>query len=471
LIVKFHQDDNAEVLRSNSFASNSFAYNNEPQILMPLDLQNLQERLRSAIATDPALAKFLHELCRRSFKTGALPQRSAFRDLAVEVIKDLRFIFGARAVKEREEKIIFDLDAAGLADSEARHELLRVLTTVLGVQPQNQRGQRELISEGLNEKMRNLAPGLRHPLPQKVLQRLAEDFAEQRGYLWREGLVKKKPEQAWKNLTCVLAALEILAREKRPWNFSELGAQVSGSSKSFRPGSELYRLAADWALPFLEEAEALLQIEEAATRRARVWEQLGVEANSAAITVMLAGPLVYQKKGKTFSAIAQHFEMGEASTLSLAQLADLEHLDPLFDTILTIENFAPFAAAAHRPPLPAALLIYTEGFPNRGVRELLRLCFEKIPGLKFLHWGDTDLAGVRIMRNLAAISGATPTPFRCGPEDIAQQRERLIALTPEQRENIERDLQAHPHALGHETLAAVLQYNGWLEQEAWQESS
>jgi hypothetical protein len=177
---------------------------------------------------------------------------------------------------------------------------------------------------------------------------------------------------------------------------------------------------------------------------------------------------VYQKQGRTFSAIRQHFELGEPSTLSLTQLAGIERIAPLFDTILTIENLTPFTEAVQQPPLSQALMIYTEGFPNRAVCRLLQLCRDRIAGLKFLHWGDTDLAGVRILRNLAAIIGEAPAPFRCGAEEIAEHQERLIRLTPEQRASITRDLNAYPQAPGHEILQAVLRYNGWLEQEAWE---
>ena len=381
---------------------------------------------------------------------------------------DLRVLFGARVVKARDEKLILDLKAAGLISAEARQQLLSVLIEALNIKQQNRRLQRQQTHAALTQQLHAFSTTLQNSLAQKVHQRLADDLAQQRGFLWREGILQKHGVAALAQIANVLKALEILGANKRPWNFSELGSRVTGSSKSFRVGSELYRLAADWIAPFLEETEMLAQIDDLASRRARVWEILGVEQGSAAISVMLGGPLVYHKQGRVFNAIQQHFDLGEPSTLSLAQVAGIERLEPLFDTILMIENLTPFVEAIQQPPLANVLIVYTEGFPNRAVRRLLQLCRENIAGLKFLHWGDTDLAGVRILRNIAAIVGEPPVGFRCCPEDMAKQRERLIPLTPEHRENIFRDLEARPHAAGYEILEAVLQHKGWLEQEAWE---
>ncbi|MCI0696441.1 DUF2220 family protein [candidate division KSB1 bacterium] len=431
-------------------------------------MSDFKERVHAAIQKNPALAAFLKDFCARSFKTGELPKRCTFRNVDLSVIADLRLIFGARAVKARDENVVFDLAAVGLASLDARQELLQTLTEVLVMKRQNRRLQQQRTHANLAQRLQALAPLAQSPLAQKVHQRLIDDLVQQRGYLWREGVLKGQGPAALLQIEAVLNALHLVATNAKGWNFAELGARVTGSSKSFRPGGELYRLAADWALPFLDESEPLVQIEDLVTRRARVWEQLGVEPSGAAITVMAGGPLVYARQGKIFSGIEQHFDMGEPSTLSLTQLMGIERIEPLFDTILTIENLTPFIDAVQRQPLPRALMIYTEGFPNRAVRMLLQLCREQITGLKFLHWGDTDLAGVRILRNLASTMGEVPALFRCGPKDIAKHQARLIRLTPEQRENIKRDLNTHPQAPGREILEAVLHHDGWLEQEAWE---
>ncbi len=432
------------------------------------DIPTFKERLAEILPKNSAMAAFLKDFCARSFKTGELPKRSRFRHVSPELKSDLHLIFGMRAIKEQQDHLVLDLTAAGCADTEARRNLLHALVDVLGLQPQNRREQRRQTHATLQEKLRTFLPLLRSPLPQKVHQRLTDDLAAQHGYLWREGILRKQATTALKNASSILSALELVAARERSWNFSELGARVVGSSKGFRPGSELYRLAADWTLPFLENAETLSQIEDTAIRRARVWEQLGVEQSGAAITAMIGGPLVYKKRGRTFAALQQYFEMGEPATLSLAQLAGLEHIAPLFHTILTVENLTPFVQAVEQPALSHALIVYTEGFPNRAVSQLLRLCQQHVANLSFLHWGDTDLAGVRILRNIADILGEAPATFRCGPEEIARLQSRLIPLTPEAHDHIVQDLRDYPDAPGHEILQAVLQYGGWLEQEAWE---
>jgi len=427
-----------------------------------------KERLQAIAPENQELAAFLKELGARSFRSGELPQRCSFQNVSPNIVSDLRVLFGARAVKARDDRLVLDLKAAGLISSEARQQLLSVLAETLEIKQQNRRLQRQQTHVALMQQLHAFSATLKNSLAQKVHQHLADDLAQQRGFLWREGVLQKHGTTALAQIENVLKALEILGSNKRSWNFSELGSRVTGSSKSFRVGSVLYRLAADWAAPFLEEAEMLAQIDDLASRRGHIWEILGVEQNGAAITAMLGGPLVYHKQGKVFNAIQQHFDLGEPSTLALAQLTGIESLEPLFDTILTIENLTPFVEAIQQPPVANALFVYTEGFPNRAVRRLLQLCRENLAGLKFLHWGDTDLAGVRILRNIAAIVGEPPAAFRCGPEDMARHRERLIPLAPEQRENILRDLAARPDGVGHEILEAVLQRDGWLEQEAWE---
>ncbi|MGH7491860.1 MAG: Wadjet anti-phage system protein JetD domain-containing protein [bacterium] len=431
-------------------------------------MPTFQERLAEVLHTNPAMCAFLQDFCTRSFKTGDLPRRSRFRQVSPELKSDLRLIFGARAIKEQGDYFILDLTAAGCVEAEARRSLLHTLSNVLGLQPQNQRALRQQTHAMLLEKLQAILPSLRSLLPQKVHQRLTSELAAQNGYLWRDGVLKKHGTRALSNVSSILQALELLASREHFWSFSELGARVAGSSKSLRPGSELYRLAADWSLPFLENAENLLQIEDPAVRRARIWEQLGVEQSSAAITVMIGGPLVYEKRGQRVGSVQQYFEMGEPATLSLVQIAGLERIAPLFDTVLTVENLTPFVQAVEKPVLPQALIVYTEGFPNRAVSQLLRLCQQHVANLRFLHWGDTDLAGVRILRNLTSILGRAPMAFRCGPQEIARLQSRLIPLTPKAREQIVQDLRDHPDAPGHEILHAVLRYGGWLEQEAWE---
>lgn len=425
--------------------------------------------LQSAISDNPQLTDLLREFFKRSYRNGELPQRATFRDLSPAVVSDLRMLFGPHAVKQRQDRVSLSLHAAGLESPESRDDLLRALSEVLNLPIKNLHEQRERSQLRLLAAHKDLATQLHSDLAEKVCARLTADLEQRRGLLWRAGILKQDSENTLGLVQDILRALELLAGSDRMWSFAELGSRVTSSSKSFRTGSELYRLTADLALPFLEEESQLAELGNSLVRRKRVWEILGVAESLVNITVMAAGPLVYEKHGRQFAQVKQHFELGEPALLSLVHLDKIDRFAPHFDAVLTVENLAPFAELARQPVMPHCLTIYTEGFPNRAVQQLLRLCQRHVQPLRFFHWGDTDLAGVHILRQLAATIGVVPELFRCTPKDIERHCEVLIPLMNKQRVQIERDLATHPEAPGRDLLECVLECNGWLEQEAWEE--
>jgi len=115
------------------------------------------------------------------------------------------------------------------------------------------------------------------------------------------------------------------------------------------------------------------------------------------------------------------------------------------------------------------LLVATGGFPNRAVLSLLSLVMPH--SASWLHWGDTDLPGIRIARVLKRCLGRTPEFFRCGGEDVRRFKARLIPLSVQERKDMAADLKGAPSALGSSVLRADLAEGGWLEQEAWEPST
>lgn len=64
------------------------------------------------------------------------------------------------------------------------------------------------------------------------------------------------------------------------------------------------------------------------------------------------------------------------------------------DTLITIENLASFQRYAREARRPNELVIYTGGFPARGVGRAIANVAPRVDTI--WHWGDIDAAGVRI---------------------------------------------------------------------------
>jgi hypothetical protein len=62
------------------------------------------------------------------------------------------------------------------------------------------------------------------------------------------------------------------------------------------------------------------------------------------------------------------------------------------------------------------LLVAMGGFPNRAVLSVLKSVLPQCGTWR--HWGDTDLAGIRIARILANRLGRAPHFFRCTSDDV-----------------------------------------------------
>jgi hypothetical protein len=262
------------------------------------------------------------------------------------------------------------------------------------------------------------------------------------------------PETA--EVTAVLKSLELIRSGTGPWHASILGARTGVASKFFRPGMPGRRRLAD-ALLFLKGDSDFSDL-----AREALLEEAGVLGSDTAYGVLVAGGLTLD--GMDF--ISRLAEKNQAIPLTLQNLV-YPRLDPSVEGILTIENEAPFLAAMAEGLHRRWVLVATGGFPNRAVVGLLKSVVPQAASWR--HWGDTDLAGIRIARTLADRVGNTPSFFRCTADDVRRWRERLIPLDPGDKKSLALHLRAYPDALGADVLRTVLQEGGWLEQEAWQD--
>lgn len=73
--------------------------------------------------------------------------------------------------------------------------------------------------------------------------------------------------------------------------------------------------------------------------------------------------------------------------------------------VITIENLTTF----FRWKEEGSLIIYLGGYHNSVRRELLRMVYREIPDARYLHFGDIDVGGFRIYRDLCE---KTQIPFQ-----------------------------------------------------------
>jgi hypothetical protein len=121
-----------------------------------------------------------------------------------------------------------------------------------------------------------------------------------------------------------------------------------------------------------------------------------------------------------------------------------------------IENPATWLEACKAVP-PDALVILTDGMPSRAVRMLNQL----LANVPRYHWGDVDVGGYTILRQLTGVTG-----LLMDEAAVRSNKDRLHPFTPEKLESFQRRLERHPAPLERNALKASLELEGWLEQEA-----
>jgi hypothetical protein len=131
--------------------------------------------------------------------------------------------------------------------------------------------------------------------------------------------------------------------------------------------------------------------------------------------------------------------------------------------VLVIENLTVFQASLeYARKTTAPLLLWSGGFPNRGVQRLLTEAARQRARIRV--WCDLDLSGVRIARLMHDITSGAAEPVLMGPE-IVQESKLNCPLSTESTASVRRDLEQRPDAILAETLRAILNKHQWVEQE------
>jgi hypothetical protein len=253
--------------------------------------------------------------------------------------------------------------------------------------------------------------------------------------------------------TCARIVDFLLGNEEAV-TLSDLGARFCGGSKALRQG-RLKNMVEQWLglmRPDLPEG-------------AGVWQEFLVVRDRLTIHAVIYGPIIYQKGGREYDWINQLYLAGEPALVSWFHLEGVTSLrlagEGRKESILTTcENEAPFSLLLREKP--KGIILFTAGFPNRAVRKLYQLL---APLCVCRHWGDSDVAGLRIAAILHDICPLTL--WRCDLAAIKKSKEKLLPLEKSQVEVAASLLDERPDFQFKKELIFTLKH-GWLEQESWQ---
>lgn len=135
--------------------------------------------------------------------------------------------------------------------------------------------------------------------------------------------------------------------------------------------------------------------------------------------------------------------------------------------VITIENLTTF----FRWKEEASLIIYLGGYHNSVRRELLRMVYQEIPDAKYFHFGDIDVGGFRIYRDLCEKTGISFQTYHMGIRELETYKSYTKKLTDNDRKGLRMLIEKEREEEGEnlETLLYMQEKGVKLEQEAVRE--
>lgn len=194
----------------------------------------------------------------------------------------------------------------------------------------------------------------------------------------------------------------------------------------------------------------------------------GIYKNPAYVMVKGAGALRF---GGLFSKAAEG-----AGRINLNQMAggigihsqDLEQV--IFEQgsavkqVMTVENLTVF----HRIGIPDTLFIYLGGYHNTARRRFLMKVHEAFPEAAYLHFGDIDCGGFKILEDLRTKTGIAFGPYLMDCHTLLKYGKYGRPLSQNDRKELKRMLEETRYERYQKVLRQMLETGTKLEQECIQ---
>lgn len=206
----------------------------------------------------------------------------------------------------------------------------------------------------------------------------------------------------------------------------------------------------------LGDSKSLARLRSRVERLVGPLERLGIRDWGGLVLLSGAGVLHLEKTEISLQSL-------RCIGISSDDVLTLSRIEPPEGGLVVIENLTPFQACLEQlNDNSSVLLVWSGGFPNRGVKRLLEQAAKQKVRIRV--WCDLDLGGVRIARMIHQITSGVAEPVLMSPAVLHEAR-HSCPLTPFSAASIHRDLEQHPDAILADTLHALLSRNAWVEQE------
>ena len=166
--------------------------------------------------------------------------------------------------------------------------------------------------------------------------------------------------------------------------------------------------------------------------------------------------------GKESRCMVNLEELHQGIGLSGEDLDTLQWLDGFsVEKVITIENLTTFFRWEEKD----SVLIYLGGYHNAVRRQLLQKLYSAFPQAEYLHFGDIDIGGFEIYRDLCRRTGIPFRPYLMGIEQLQQYREYAKKLTENDRKRLDELLKKEEYREVWPVLRYMKENGGKLEQE------
>jgi Wadjet anti plasmid transformation system JetA-like protein len=351
-----------------------------------------------------------------------------------------------------------------------------LLYGALGRAPRDPGAEETALRTALLAALGALSPRTRSPAARSWIAARTDETAFGRGELVAiaraEGLDAASAEAG-----ALLVGIDAVLENRAPLRLANFAARVLGRSKALLPGSDRLRRLCEALYEHDPDTRRDVDLdypgEPTSLREAhfRALEVHGVTRDEGALSVLLFGPLVYEKEGVRFEQVAWHAALGDVCRLTLQQLRGATVVELPVARVTILENRTTFLdyvdALAAQPAVPRELVIASDGQASWAAVTLLRLV-RQAANLPVRHAGDLDRSGVLILRSLARRAGVAIAPLAMDVATHARFAHRGLPLSAEEAERL-RSLLAgdDPGLPAHDLLLEIARTGRWIEQESF----